>query len=114
MLLLGGCEAGKLIDQVVFASFGTPQGSCSAGFTKDKSCDDGAVKSFPGHFTLSKLKILPRQARDTHIRKAAKNDVPAGNTTAIVTQLCVGKASCKVTASVITFGGNDPCANTLK
>lgn len=40
MVHLGGCPAGKLIDGVSFASFGTPHGNCTSGeFTRDKNCD---------------------------------------------------------------------------
>ena len=37
-LVLGGCPAGKVIDRVVFASYGTPRGDCAHGFTVDKLC----------------------------------------------------------------------------
>ena len=37
---VGGCPAGKLIDRVVFASYGTPSGDCANGFFRDAGCDD--------------------------------------------------------------------------
>eukprot|EP01043_Picozoa_sp_COSAG02_P010776 COSAG02_NODE_386_length_23297_cov_32.396457_8_plen_372_part_00 len=34
-----GCPAGKTIDAVLFASFGTPHGSCATGFHVDPACN---------------------------------------------------------------------------
>ena len=38
-LTLGGCPTGQVIAAVTFASFGTPGGSCAAGFTVNKECN---------------------------------------------------------------------------
>jgi hypothetical protein len=38
----------------------------------------------------------------------------AVNATSIVAKLCVGKVSCKVSATVPEFGGNDPCLGVKK
>jgi hypothetical protein len=40
-----GCPAGKTIDKLLFASFGTPEGSCAAGLKLNPACD--ANKTMP-------------------------------------------------------------------
>jgi hypothetical protein len=37
---LGGCAAGKTIDKITFASWGTPTGDCASGFKIDPKCND--------------------------------------------------------------------------
>lgn len=69
-----GGGAGNFTD-VLFASFGTPTGSCPA-FAKSPTCD-------------------------------------SPNSLAVVTQACIGKASCSILAANGVFGG-DPCVNTVK
>lgn len=67
------CPGQGVVTSIVFASFGTPSGSCGS-FTKG-SCD-------------------------------------AANSTAIVTQACMGKNSCTITVADTLFG--DPCFDTVK
>lgn len=76
-LTLGGCQPGKLIDEVIFASYGLPEGSCATSFAANPAC-------------------------------------AAPNATSIVSELCVGKSSCKIGATVSQFGGTDPCLGTKK
>jgi len=75
------CEkAGATITSVVFASYGTPVGSCMS----------------PSTFAIGKC--------GANVTK---------QTIAVVEKDCVGKASCDITVSSQTFGG-DPCFGTKK
>jgi hypothetical protein len=81
-----GCAAGKTIDKVVFAAYGTSNGSCASGGFSDGICSKtGKVGS-------------------------------ATDSMAVVEKACVGKASCVMAASNANFGGTkaDPCPMVVK
>jgi hypothetical protein len=67
------CPSGATFTDVIFASFGTPSGSC--GSFQVGSCN-------------------------------------AANSTSIVQNACIGKSTCTISVSDVTFG--DPCYNTVK
>lgn len=67
------CPSGATFTDVIFASFGTPSGSC--GSFQVGSCN-------------------------------------AANSTSIVRNACIGKSTCTISVSDVTFG--DPCFNTVK
>jgi hypothetical protein len=76
LMYLGGCPAGKTIDNISFASWGTPAGDCATGFTVDAKCN-------------------------------------AADTMAVVSKMCLGKATCDVPVKLTTFGA-DPCDDVTK
>ena len=54
VLTLGGCPAGKLIDEIVFASYGLPKGSCDGGFTVDPSCMNSSQAAYVAKLCVGK------------------------------------------------------------
>ena len=88
MLNLGCAKAGSTIDQIVFASFGTPGGNCSTGFTR----------WYAGPYAPHGDKICDSNA-----------SVPA------VEAACLGKHSCSIMAPRMNFpAGTDPCQGVHK
>lgn len=80
-----GCPAGGAIASVIFASYGTPTGSCT--------CEP--------HGTCKSTYVVSPQCN-------------AADSVAVVTSQCVGKQSCSVTTTTQTFGGRDPCRDAHK
>jgi hypothetical protein len=84
-----GCAKGSTIDRVVFASFGTPGGSCASGFEKWYA-PSWAPHGLAGKICNSKMSV------------------------AVVEKACLGKQTCAVHANSATFGGDDPCDGVHK
>jgi alpha-glucosidase (family GH31 glycosyl hydrolase) len=48
------CSTGSTIDQIGFASYGTPSGNCAKGFTAWPSCDDANTTEVAKHLCVGK------------------------------------------------------------
>eukprot|EP01052_Picozoa_sp_SAG31_P006638 SAG31_NODE_307_length_17957_cov_5.236645_10_plen_317_part_00 len=108
-----GCPSGKKIDKIVYASFGTSTGSCSAGF-KDGICSKtgkiGGQQQVPFVFcvfwTACEISVCV-----CPLIGSSNQSVP------VVEEACIGKASCVVPAKNADFGNpkkDDPCPMVVK
>ena len=66
---LGGCAAGKTIDKIAFASWGTPTGDCASGFKIDPECNDPDTVSIVSKLCLGKAECAVLASRDEFGRK---------------------------------------------
>jgi hypothetical protein len=81
-------EPGEVIEKIEFAAFGRIDGDCSAGFTATR-------EPFGPH--------------------AGEPICSSPVTQSVVERLCIGKAECRLNASIAAVaGGVDPCAGQLK